>query len=371
MNTVVGLIESRSECEKVVHDLVAEGIGRHHIHVVAGDTEPEATAATGEETGFRGLLVKLGLLESRRRELGLPAEHIGYYSEGVRRGGYLVTVDADDENEVDRAVDVLEDHGAVNIEERAAEWQKSGWSGFGAGRGMADVGTAPAAGDTPTVQSAREGESARIPVVEEELKVGKRAVQKGGVRVYSHVSEQPVSEQVTLREEHVDVQRRPVDRPLGEADMEAFKEGSIELTETAEEAVAAKEARVVEEVVVSKGVTEHTETVQDTVRRSDVEVEHLGASAGTAGRPVAFGDYDTDFRQHYTSHFGSTGDAYDRYEPAYRFGHTLANDPAYSGRDWTAVETDARTQWEKRDPGTWNKMKNAIHHAWNKARGHH
>lgn len=367
MNTVVGLIESRSECEKVVHDLVAEGIERNHIHVVAGDTEPEATTA-GEETGFRGLLVKLGLLEARRRELGLPTEHIGYYSEGVRRGGYLVTVDVDTENETDRAVDVLEDHGAVNIEERAAEWRKTGWSGFGTGQRRADVGTT-AATET-TAPPVREGEAARFPVVEEELKVGKRAVQKGGVRVYSHVTEQPVSEQVTLREEHVDVQRRPVDRPLGEADIEAFKEGSIELTETAEEAVAAKEARVVEEVVVSKGVTEHTETVEDTVRRTDVEVEQLGkGTAGIAGRPVAFEDYDTDFRQHYTTHFGRTGDPWDRYEPAYRFGYTLANDPAYSGKDWAVVEPDAHTLWEKRSTGTWDKMKNAIRHAWDKARG--
>jgi uncharacterized protein (TIGR02271 family) len=370
VNTVVGLIDTRSEAEKVVHDLVVEGIERNHIHVVAGDTEPEATTATGEDTGFRGLLVKLGLLESRRRELGLPAEHIGYYSEGVRRGSYLVTVDVDSEDETDRAVDVLEDHGAVNIEERAAEWQKSGWSGYGAGKGMADVGTVSTAGTTATVQPAREGEAARIPVVEEELKVGKRAVQKGGVRVYTHVTEQPVSEQVTLREEHVDVQRRPVDRPLSEADMAAFKEGTIELTETAEEAVAAKEARVVEEVVVSKGVTEHTETVQDTVRRTDVEVEPLGKGAGTAVHPIAFEDYDTGFRQHYTTHFGSTGEPYARYEPAYRFGYTLANDPAYSGRDWAAVETDARSQWEKRSVGTWDKMKNAIHHAWDKVRGH-
>jgi uncharacterized protein (TIGR02271 family) len=368
VNTVVGLIESRSECEKVVHDLVQEGIERNHIHVVAGDTEPEATTATGEETGFRGLLVKLGLLESRRRELGLPAEHIGYYSEGVRRGGYLVTVDVDNERETDRAVDVLEDHGAVNIEEKASEWQKSGWSGYGAvGQGRADVGTTTQATTAPP---ARESEAARIPVVEEELKVGKRAVRKGGVRVYSHVTEQPVSEQVTLREEHVDVQRRPVDRPLGEADLEAFKEGSIELTETAEEAVAAKEARVVEEVVVSKGVTEHTETVKDTVRRTDVEVEQLGGGTQAAGgRSMAFEDYDADFRQHYTTHFGSTGDPWDRYEPAYRYGYTLARDSIHRDKDWAAVEADARTEWEKRHAGTWDKMKNAIHHAWDKARG--
>jgi uncharacterized protein (TIGR02271 family) len=351
MNTVVGLIDNRAETEKVVHDLESEGFPRDHIHVVASDAEREEA-----ESGFRGLLVRLGLLESRRRELGLPAEHIGYYSEGIRRGGYLVTVDAGDEKEMDRAIDVLEDHGAVNIEERAAEWQKSGWSG-------PVLGTAEKAAAQPV----REAGETRIPVVEEELKVGKRAVQRGGVRIYSHVTEQPVSESVTLREEHVDVERRPVDRPLTGADMEAFKEGTIELTETAEEAVTSKEARVVEEVVVSKGVTEHEETIRDTVRRTEVEVEKLGA--GEARRAAAFEDYDADFRQHYTTHFASLGEPYDRYEPAYRFGHTLATDPVHAGKDWALVESDARSQWEKRHAGTWDRMKNAIHHAWERARG--
>lgn len=357
MNTVVGLIESRSEAERVVHDLMSEGFPRERIHVVAGEAEPEET-----ESGFRGLLVKLGLLESQRKNLGLPAEHVGYYSEGVRRGGYLVTVDAD-EAKVDQAVDVLEDHGAVNIEERAAEWQKSGWSNPAAAmRAAAGTGrtTQPSASPIGT------GQEARIPVVEEELKVGKRAVRRGGVRVYSHITERPASESIVLREEHVTVERHPVDRPLSGADIGAFKEGTIELTETAEEAVAAKEARVVEEVVVSKEATERTETIKDTVRRTDVEVEQLGA--GTATR-AAFEDYDADFRRHYSSHFANTGAAYERYAPAYRYGYTLASDPVYTGKDWPTLEAEARRELEKQHAGTWESMKNAIHHAWDRARG--
>jgi stress response protein YsnF len=79
------------------------------------------------------------------------------------------------------------------------------------------------------------------------------------------------------------VERHPVDRPVGLSDTEAFKESVIELSETAEEVVASKEAQVVEEAVVSKGVTEHAETVKDTVRRTEVEVEKL--PPGQAGHP--------------------------------------------------------------------------------------
>jgi uncharacterized protein (TIGR02271 family) len=93
------------------------------------------------------------------------------------------------------------------------------------------------------------------------------------VRVFTRVSQTPVQEQVQLREEHATIERRPVDRPATEADLAAFKEGSIEVRETAEEPVISKTARVVEEVVVGKEATERTETIDDIVRRTEVEVD--------------------------------------------------------------------------------------------------
>lgn len=118
------------------------------------------------------------------------------------------------------------------------------------------------------------------PVVEEELQVGKREVERGGVRVESRVEERPVTEEVHLREERVHVERRPVDRLVTNAD-EAFREGTLEVTERAEEAVVGKTARVVEEVVVGKQVEEHTETVHDTLRRTDVDVQEVNSTKTT------------------------------------------------------------------------------------------
>jgi len=120
-----------------------------------------------------------------------------------------------------------------------------------------------------------------MPVVQEELQVGKRAVAKGGVRVIQRVTETPVKEMIRLREERATVERRPADRPASEADFQNFKEGTIEVRETTEEPVVSKAARVVEEVVVGKHVEERTETVSDSVRRTDVEVEQLGQQSGS------------------------------------------------------------------------------------------
>ena len=81
-----------------------------------------------------------------------------------------------------------------------------------------------------------------------------------------------------MRSEHVDVERRVVEEHVGDAEA-LFQEREIEMDETAEEAVVGKEARVVGEVSFRKNVEEHTETVRDTVRHTEVEVERVEPSA--------------------------------------------------------------------------------------------
>jgi uncharacterized protein (TIGR02271 family) len=122
-----------------------------------------------------------------------------------------------------------------------------------------------------------------LPVIEEQVQVGKREVESGGVRVNTRVEEVPVNEQVTLREEEVEVQRRPVNRPASEADFNAAQQGTIEVREMDEQAVVAKQARVVEEIVVNKEVQQHTETIQETARRIDVDVEQIPGQTRTTG----------------------------------------------------------------------------------------
>jgi len=115
----------------------------------------------------------------------------------------------------------------------------------------------------------------RLQVVEERLRVGKRQVEQGGVRVSRQVSDRPVQTQVQLREEHVEVVRRPVDRTATAADLATMKDNTVEVLAKAEVPVVAKQARVVEEVVVKRDVKERRETVHETVRQTDVEVEEI------------------------------------------------------------------------------------------------
>ena len=122
-----------------------------------------------------------------------------------------------------------------------------------------------------------------VQVVEEELEVGKREVATGGVRVTSSVSEVPVEQTVTLREEKVEAERKNVDRELSPEEAEAAFQGrTVEATGTSEEAEVTKQARVVGEVSLGKQVSEREEMVRDTVRRTEVEVEKVEAGARKA-----------------------------------------------------------------------------------------
>ncbi|MBW0448350.1 YsnF/AvaK domain-containing protein [Paraburkholderia phenoliruptrix] len=193
-------------------------------------------------------------------------EEAGHYQEAVRRGGALLSVDVNDESSIERVRETLYAAGAVDIDSRVAAWRNSGYTGYDR--------NAPAYTDEQIA-----AERKAFPVVEESLEVGKREVNTGGVRVYSRVTTTPVSESVELREEHATIERRATDRPATAADL---KEGSVEIRETAEQAVVAKTARVVEEVIVGKESSSRTETVNDTVRGTEVEVERVeGTVPGT------------------------------------------------------------------------------------------
>jgi len=219
------------------------------------------------------------------------------YEEGVRRGGFLLTASVS-EDQADRACDILDKSSSVDFDSRENQWRQEGWQGYqprqATGSTSNATGSASSAmGASSTGMTGERGnatEEQRIPIIEEQLRVGKREVSRGGARVRSYVEEVPVDESVSLREEHVNVERRPVDRKLDAAELkdDGLLQGrTIEMRETAEEAVVGKEARVKEEVVVSKTATERTEQIHDTVRHTKVDVEE---GLSDADRTRADGD---------------------------------------------------------------------------------
>ncbi len=200
------------------------------------------------------------------------------YNEALRRGGALLLARVD-ALQLGTAVESLESNGAIDLEKHEQEWQASGWTGGSAaaatavtGAGMAATSAGAAKAATPAGATADRAEDA-IPVLEERLVIGKRDVTRGTVRVRVHTVETPVEVPVTLREEHAIVERHPVDRPAAPADPAAFQSKTIEAVETNEEPVVTKEVFVTEEIEVRRESVDRVDTVRDTVRRTEVDIE--------------------------------------------------------------------------------------------------
>ena len=164
-------------------------------------------------------------------------------------------------------------HG-VKDDERYAETQRTATTATTAGQNYEPAPRNTGARNVAGVTREANDHEITLPVIEEQMVIGKRAVEKGGVNVRTTMTEKPVEETVNLREENVTVERHKVDRPVDGA-TDAFQEGSFDVTTKAEVPVVSKEARVVEEVVIDKQMTERTETVSDTVKRTDVEVDEI------------------------------------------------------------------------------------------------
>jgi len=248
--TITAMYDSRSEAEAACQQLKSS-IGADARII----DKSETSHSSGESRGFWADL----------KDAFMPDEDRSSYEEGIRRGGFLLCAKVD-EHQADQACSILDSSGSVDFDSREQQWRKEGWT--------AERETTAQRDRSPEHSSVVKEE--RIPIVEEQLRVGKREIARGGARVRSYVEERPVSESVNLREEHVSVERRPVDQPISSrdaADEGLFQGRSVEMQAKGEEAVVGKEARVKEEVVLQKTANQRTENVQDTVRETKVDVD--------------------------------------------------------------------------------------------------
>ena len=317
--TVTAFFDTRAAADKAMADVVAAGVPSNMVSIVEGHSAATAgtTTSGAQEEGFWGSV----------KNLFAPEEDKHAYAEGLSRGGYLLTAHVM-EAHYDRVLDILDHEGAVDMNERETQWRSEGWTGTNAGMtstaaGYGTAGTTTTgttntgmmSGQTSTAaatpvgametSTARTGtglgttglgttgrtgtgvgaEEGTIQLAEETLRVGKRDVNHGRVRLRSYIVEKPVSESISLHSERVDVARRPVDRPLT-AGENLFAERTLSAEEHDEEAVVSKDARVYEEVSLGKVAQDRTQEIKDTVRKTEVEVDD-GRTAGTARTGVA------------------------------------------------------------------------------------
>lgn len=232
--TVIAVFDTPDTAYQVEEILMdQEGIDESCFHVTAQEGDQE-----DDQEEIRSFLGELFGSEN--------SEQIDYYAERISQGGALLSIDLPDDIAIGPVREAMLNAGATDLE--ASDWQEG-------------------------EEAAPEEQSQSVPIIEEELEVGKQQVGKGKVRVTSRLEETPVHEEVDLREEHAAIKRRAVDRPIDPEDVDAMGERSVEIEETAERPVVGKSARVAEEIEVGKESVEETRMVEDTVRHTEVDVE--------------------------------------------------------------------------------------------------
>jgi uncharacterized protein (TIGR02271 family) len=291
--TVFGLFDDMLAAQRVAVALERDGFERAGMSLLAPDPRGRYTRPSPDGSrafapipvpgigaaAVAGPLAEwlsdgTGLIESLTAA-GFEGPDARHYFESLRRGQALFAVDSPEER-VHEVIEAMRRLGARAVDEIAPPAPEEA---------PADLTEAPEPQDTPPAAeptpAAAPMNRVTVPVVEEQIEVGKRQVNRGGVRIHRHIVEEPVEERVSLREERVTVERRPVYREATEADLEAFQEGTIEIHETVEEPVISKRRRVVEEIVVGRDARERTETISETVRRTQVDVEPLSSGNDT------------------------------------------------------------------------------------------
>jgi uncharacterized protein (TIGR02271 family) len=292
--TVIGIFDDATQAQQAVEALANAGFSRSSIDLSAGRYADSTSSTNSSSNTFQDRHVNTS--GTRTEEFTDDAKDVGSGIGGFFRSlfggddahdsaqrystvadqGSVVTVHAQNQDEAEQAADILDDNGAVDVNERATQYGYTGTAGMGQTQAATTVG------------------DQTLKVVEENLEVGKRTVETGGIRLRSHIVARPVEESIRLREERIIVQRNPVNRPASAADLNAFKEGEISLTEHAEVPVVSKTASVVEEISVGKEVSERQEVIHDTVRKTEVDVENLG-STGTGRTVRPDGDNDVTY----------------------------------------------------------------------------
>ncbi len=268
-HTVIGLFDDRTQAHTARQELIQKGFIQDNVDVSNRRMSDTNTASTTVNTTGTGVGDSISNFFSSL--FSGDETTARNYTNAASDADAILTVHVDSDARAREAAEILDRNGATDVDGHSSQSNQQNV----VRTSTSTQNTAPTQNAATMPNTANRTGEATIPIIEEQMQVGKREVEGGGAHIRSRIIEKPVEASVRLREEHVVVNRRPVNREVTNSDLTSFKEGDIELTERAEVAVVDKQARVVEEVVVGKNVTEHQETVRDTVRRTDVDVEKI------------------------------------------------------------------------------------------------
>lgn len=418
--TVVALFDDVGTAQRALEELLSNGFDRSDVSVVRtnqGTAAASGTAATGTTTagydtapetsgaaagagigavlgGIAGLVIGLGVLAipgigpvvaagplattlagagigaatggiiGALTDVGIPEQEAGYYAEGIRRGGTLLTVRAS-ENRVSQATQILNRYSPIDINQRANEWRSSGWTGYDPNATLENSGAYQSGSQYAGMSGAGTGYTGRFEDFDNDFRSDWQ--RRYGNTGYGYERYQPAYRygyeahnryqgrnwsdvQTDLRS---DWQRNhPNDK------WEDFKDS----IQTGWERFKGKVSDTAQDVRSGGSST------SDSMRYGARDTSGI-YDRTTSDMSRSFDRYDRDFRSDWEQSYRNSGYGYERYQPAYQYGYTLASENRYRGRDWNAIESDARRDWEAQHPNDrWEDFKGAVRHAWQRVK---
>ena len=265
--TIVAVFDTRDHADAAVKALKAGGFANADISTFDDDR-----LAGGKKTLAPG--VKEAGLWHRLFGSDVYEHEATVYHQTVEHGGVVVSARVMD-SEVAHATAILDMHHPVDVHDRAVTSAIAPAAHIEAAEKKIDAVPLVAGQQVAVSQKLAEAHDGILRLAEEQLEVGKRMIQTGRTRVRRYITEHETSADVTLHDEHAEVLRRAISDPkyVGAID---WADGEIEVIETAEQALANKTARIVEEVSLKKIGTDRVETVKEKLRRQLAEVQRIG-----------------------------------------------------------------------------------------------
>ncbi|MBE5254084.1 YsnF/AvaK domain-containing protein [Mixta mediterraneensis] len=266
--------------EKIVtlFDSVTQADAAKRNLMKAGFADRDISLISGERLQSEGKAIRHPSIWQRLFGHTVDEDQADVYTKAMDTGGVVLTLQAEEE-ELAKAMTILHSHDSVDVPSRIkSSLTDTPQQNVGqtvnptAGRDFAGETDDRSREPLRTSLTGDESEEEILRLAEEQIEVGKRLVSEGSTRVRRYTVTDEVSEDISLHEQHADIFRRSINEPALTGDVD-WSEKTVEVAESHEQPVVNKTANVKEEVVVRTDGSDRTETINDSVRRQEVDID--------------------------------------------------------------------------------------------------
>lgn len=350
-HTLAAVFDNRTDADRAKADLVSAGFGNTSIRLTDSSDAPHDVDVHDDSL--------VGSIKNFFADIFSSNHDEHYiYKEAISRGNVVLTLAADSDDDVERAAAIVERFNPIDIDEHQSEWRAGGWSGAPQQR----------QGAQQNMQFSNQTDSSSLSQNSSGLAQNSSGLSQTSPGL-SQTSAGLSQSSGGLSQTSPGVS--PSSAGLSQSSAGMSQGGSLQRSDLDNigNSGATPDWKAGDFGAQRAGVRVYRDSSVDAQPDSSAQ---LGAAQNSEARDKAaldqerLGDDDNHFRSHWESNYANVG-TYEEYDPAYRYGSSMASSSAYRDRNWDEIEPDLRTQWESSYPQSgWDKFKSAVREGWNR-----